>query len=377
MHKFRDEAALIRVLDEVADSLSALGVEPIFLGECPNKFNDAFQDDLWYAVQAGEEYWEQSHFFEYRTEPLVRERSSFAPGLDPKALKDGGATIVGDRIARLRGCLHHLQQKGWRDLVGFGGLIALIIEKGQRWLVLERPNVDDAEIYSWGEDGLFDIGKTERIDQEIEKPTLLRFKHVEQRNVDWLGDEALRYFRPVLQDTASATRLAEVLWDAVTAIRGQTSAPFALLSKASPTSFYGGGGRFEPPQVISDDLRQKEGEFRRPDATGKWPQYRPDPKAEPAEYSDLAKAMHTALAILEDADWRKHFSTAFGENLSDWQLGLLANADIAVLIRDNAAFRIEPGKLSQIGVFDYISFFNFDGYLPDIEEAARRAADGF
>jgi hypothetical protein len=375
MRKFQHESDLIKCLDAVAESLSGVCVEPIFLGECPNKFNDAAEDDLWYAVQAGAEYWEQSHFFEYRSEPFVRERSSYSLHLDKETIKDRGAEISSDRIAILRHALRALQKSGWRKLLGYDGLTALVIERGQRWLVLEQPNVDDAEIYSWGEEGLFEIGETDRIDQQIGKPVLLQFSHVEKWNVDWLGAEAKRYFRPVLQDAASAKTLADVLWEAVIAIREQTSASFALLSNASP-HYHGAAGRFSRPEAFSEALRQREGEFRRPSANGEWPKYRPDMRVEPTEYSDLAKTMHTALANLEDSDWRKLFGMAFGETLDHWQLGLLANTDIAVLVRDNAAFEVTPNELRHIGAFAYTSFPNFDKFLPAfVSTLNRRSTD--
>jgi hypothetical protein len=56
MGRFQQEIPLIRLLDEVADGLADLEPGPILLAECPNKFNDAGHDDLWYAVQAGTQH---------------------------------------------------------------------------------------------------------------------------------------------------------------------------------------------------------------------------------------------------------------------------------------------------------------------------------
>jgi hypothetical protein len=180
MERFRQEIPLIHLLDEVAGGLADLEPGPILLAECPNKFNDAGQDDLWYAVQAGFEYWEQSHFFAYGSaygsKSNVSEYSSYSHTLDPQTLKDRGGAVTGDSITRLRTSLRHLQTTGWRSLIGneriyseddssdLGGVtIALVIERGQRWLVLQHPNGGDAEIFAWDGDGLFLLGAIHRM----------------------------------------------------------------------------------------------------------------------------------------------------------------------------------------------------------------------
>jgi hypothetical protein len=384
MGHLRQESPLIRLLDEVADGLADLEPGPILLAECPNKFNDAGEDDLWYAVQAGFDYWEQSHFFMYETKSTVREHSSFSHTLDPQTLKDRGATVNGDCIARLRSSLRHLQTKGWRRLVGneplsdsydgpdYSGLIALVIERGQRWLVLERPNITDAEIFAWDGDGFFLVGGSDRVDQSIGNRPILSFGKVEEIDVPRLGPEAQAYFLPKVRDRVASSKLAGLLWQAVTAIRELTVEPFGLLSKGSPRSHGSDNHLWRQPEAFSSHLRPREGEFRR-ETAGVWPKYFARLTAEPEEMSDVAKAMHAQLGLLEDSDWRGIFASTCGENPSDpCQLGLIADREIAVLVRDNAAFEVLPDALVPLGAFDYASFLQLDETLEPIREAIRQ-----
>ena len=369
MGRFRQEIPLIRLLDEVADGLADLEPGPILLAECPNKYNDGGEDDLWYAVQAGSDYWEQSHFFKYAATPSVRERSNFSTAMDSQTLKDGGVAVTGDSFARLRGSLRHLQTKGWRGLIGkepkvgfddpqeYDGLIALVVERGQGWLVLERPNVIDAEIFAWDGDGLFLIGGSSRVDQRIGHRPILLFDWVEEVDVPRLGLEAQSYFAPIVREKIAGSKLAGLLWQAVVAIREMTVEPFALLSHGSQL-IHGSDDRvLLPPETFSRALWPRVGELRRPNG-GVWPKFNPRPRAEPEEMSAFAKAMHVQLGLLEDADWRELFATACGENESELsQLSLLADREIAVLVRDNAAFEVTPDALLPLGVFDCSSFF--------------------
>ena len=159
MERFQQEIPLIRLLDEVADGFADLEPGPILLAECPNKFNDVGHDDLWYAVQAGKEYWEQSHFFAYGSaygsRSNVSEHSSYSHTLDPQTLKDRGGAVNGDSITRLRTGLRHLQTNGWRSLIGnerkygyddppvHNGLIALVVEGWRSLIDRERMYGND------------------------------------------------------------------------------------------------------------------------------------------------------------------------------------------------------------------------------------------
>jgi hypothetical protein len=364
---FRFEIQLMECLNASADSLANIGVEPLFLSECPNKFNDAHQDDLWYAVQAGTAYWEQSHFFEYGSEPFVREHATYPVSLDIQDIKQSGATVASDQISHLREKLRWLQKEDWRGLCDWDGLAALVIERGQRWLVLEYPNSADGNVYSWDDMGMFHVGTVDRIDQRVGKDTILLFKTITANNIERLGGTASRFFKPHLQDEKSGETLARLLWDIIQRIRTSTNTPFAMRSRNSRETA-SDSAVFQQPQTYSKDLRHKEGEWRKP-TNDKWPLYRENFKTEPTEYSDLAKLFHTCLGQLEDADWRGLFGTTFGETLEKGQhLSLYADATVAVLMRDNTAFKIMPTKLGFLGAFDYPNLWHHEDVIQDLEQ---------
>jgi hypothetical protein len=420
MGRFRQEIPLIRLLDEVADGLANLEPGPILLAECPNKFNDAGDDDLWYAVQAGFEYWEQSHFFQYEDKPRVEEHSTFCHTLDPQTLKNRGGTVTGDSIAQLRTSLRHLETNNWRSLIGnerkygyddppvhnglialvvegwrsltdrermygnddisdLGGvIIALVIERGQRWLVLQHPNGGDAEIFAWDDDGFFHIGgmlyESARVDERIGERPILSFDWVEKEYVPRLGLEAQAFFSPTVRDKAAGSELAGLLWRAVCAIREMTVEPFGLLSEGSLRSYGSKISRWGwgSAEAFSPLLRPREGEFRRKN-DGVWPKYVAESGSEPEEMSDFAKAMQVQLGLLEDARWREIFASACGENLRDLgRLGLIADTETAALVRGNAAFEVLPDALVPLGAFDYPTFLQLDETLEPIREAIRQ-----
>lgn len=344
---------LLRLLDGAAERIETVGPEPNFVGECPNKFNDAWYDDLWFAVQAGETYWEQSQFFEGRSGPLVKEHATFSTDGDEEAVRAEWATVTSGRIAALRGLLRDLQTSGWRELTERAftekrELLGLMIEHGQRWLALETPNVDDCEIFAWDAKGMFHVGTTSRIDQAIGQPYLLTFEDIVQENLSRLGQRARAYFRPFVKDNESALRLTELLREVVRIVRAATDRPVAMRSRDSLHPAY------SPPESFSEVLRQGEGQLRKP-TDGKWPPYCLPYTHEPkGEFSDEAKAFHTALGQLEDEGWRDLYGQAFGETLHRGQaLALFVDPDAAVLMRENAAFRVDENGLDPLGAFPY------------------------
>jgi hypothetical protein len=128
---------------------------------------------------------------------------------------------------------------------------------------------------------------------------------------------------------------------------------------------------FQPPRSYSRDLRRNEGELRKP-TDGKWRKYRENFQQDPTEYSDIAKALHTCLAELEDADWRALFGKAFGEVVERGQhLSLIANSELSVLVRDNVAFEVSPNKLERLGVFDHLNLWHYEDVMKGLEKRFR------
>ena len=349
------ETELITVLKTVTDQLDTLGEELIFIGECPNKFNDADHDDIWYAVQAGKTFWEQSHFFKYSSVPGVREHSSFTLDATEEQILEAGSSVASERIAFLREQLGHLQKADWRGLCDWDALAALVYELDRWWLILENPNMSDGEVFTWDHDGFFFVGEVERIDQVVGGNSALTFQTVSDEELDRLNGPSKDFFFPVCKEKSAHKKLSEITWSAVQEIRLATKDAVALKSGKSK-GFYPSGARewsANIPISYSGSLRHREGEYRKP-ANGEWPTYQQNLRAEPTEYSDLAKALHTTIGKLEDQDWRRLFSEAFGETLVVGQtLALFADDELAVLVRDNAAFLIEPNQLSFFGIVDY------------------------
>ncbi len=400
---FDREAELLAVLDAVADGLQTGMDEPVLLAECPNKFNDAFEDDLWFAVQTGEDYWEQSHFFEHRATHAVQERSLFTSSTGDGAVQGIGPDHSSDRIAGLRHRLKSLGKAGWREMTGWPGLLALVIEHDQRWFVTEIPNVDLGEIYAWDEVGMFRVGSTERIDSRVGDKRVLIFKTVVPEAVVLLGEAAQRYFHPVIVDEVCAGMLTHFLWSATEAIRRQGESPAALRS-GSMSSY------LRRSECCSAALRPGEGYYiHRKDET--WPKFQPNVRAEPVDYSDHAKVLLTALDGLERLDWlayfgipsgndlnsdqqlalapspslaeairgnrglnwRQLFELAFGEKLdASQELTLLVGEHLAVLIRDNAVFEVTSKGLTYICVMDRVDLHIVDNY-PRLLDDLRRS----
>jgi hypothetical protein len=72
--EFRDRKAERRLLLEpAAAKLAQLEPEPVLVAQCPNKFNDVWFDDLWYAAQVGTAFWEAAHYIEGRRAPEISE----------------------------------------------------------------------------------------------------------------------------------------------------------------------------------------------------------------------------------------------------------------------------------------------------------------
>lgn len=400
---FDREAALLAVLDAVADRLQPTMEQPVLLAECPNKFNDATEDDLWFAVQTGADHWEQSHFFEHHSGHAVRERSLFTSPTDKGAVEGIGPDQSSDRIAGLRQSLKSLGKTGWRDMTGWPGLLALVIEHDQRWFVTEIPNVADGEIHAWDELGMFRVGSTERIDQRVGDKRVLIFRTVEPEAVPLLGEAAQRYFHPVIVDDDCATMLTHFLWSATEAIRRHGESPAAL-------RFGSILSRLRRSECCSAALRPGEGAYiRRKDET--WPKFQPGLRAEPVDYSDHAKVLLTALDGLERLDWlgyfgissengqdfeqqlalvpnpgleaairgnrglnwRQLFELAFGEKLdASQELTLLVGEHLAVLIRDNAVFEVTSKGLIYICVMDRVDLDRANTY-PRLLDDVRRS----
>ena len=373
-----DEAAreLIALLSEMTSQLATCDAEPTLVAECPHKFNDAYEDDFWCAIQTGETFWEQSQFFENVIRPKTTERASFIPDQEANIIESIGAALVSQRIATLRSILRQLQIAGWRSAINRAfypprNLAALIVEFGQPWLHLEQVNGSDGDAFAWDKDGFFHVGVMSRFDQAVDRPQIFQFERIDEQHLHRLGARARAYFLPDVRDAEAVTRLTTMLLAAIEIVRAATDVPVALRSRYSRVCAHDRGlFSISHPESYAENLRQREGEYRI-QKDGVWPPYR-DPKnlAEQSELSDVAKAYHTALFHLEEGGWRTEFGRAFGEEMQRGEtLALFINSYTAVLMRDNTAFRVMPRELQLLGTFDYPNCYDPRGVL--VEIAAR------
>ena len=219
--------------------------------------------------------------------------------------------------------------------------------------------------------GIFE--ESDRVDERIGDRPILSFDWVNEPYVPRLGPEAQAFFLPTVRDEAASSKLAGLLWQAVSAIREITVEPFALLSEGSPRNHRHDDRLRREPEAFSPLLRPNEGNFRRK-IDGVWPKYAAELfGAETEEMSDFAKAMQVQLGLLEDARWREIFASVCGENPRDLgRLGLIADTETAVLVRGNAAFEVLPDALLPLGAFDYPLFLQLDETLEPIKEVIRQ-----
>lgn len=373
-----DEAGkeLIALLSEMTPRLATCGAEPTLVAECPHKFNDAFEDDFWCAVQNGETFWEQSQFFENVIRPKTTERASFIPDQEANAIEGMGAALVSQRIATLRTILRELQIANWRSAINRAfypprNLAALIVEFGQPWLHLELVNGGDGDAFAWDGDGFFHVGTVSRFDQAVGQPQILQFERIDEQHLHRLGAPARAYFLPDVRDAEAVTRLTAMLQAAIEIVRAATDVPVALRSGHSRVCAHD-RGYIRTPESYAENLRRREGEYRI-QKNGVWPLYlNPKNLAEQSELSDVAKAYHTAVFCLEDGGWRTEFGRAFGEEMQRGEtLVLFINSSMAVLMRNNTAFRVMPSGLQLLGTFGYPDCSNPRGVLVAIEARIR------
>ncbi len=174
--EIRDPAAcdkLLSLLGAAVRDLRALGETPIVIASCPGKFNDAWNDRDWRGIRIGS-------FFSERTEYFGR------PEDHEKNLRDGPENArAASRI------LEDLEAHGWRSLyqsaferedISYEEVIALVLQDGSAWLVLNGSNSGESAVYVLTADGqLVHVGRcddyAERFDQGLtaERPLVIRF----------------------------------------------------------------------------------------------------------------------------------------------------------------------------------------------------------
>jgi hypothetical protein len=140
--EIRDESAygeLRSLLWNAVNELHALQIEPVVVASCPFKFNDAFNDEGWEAIQVGT-------FFSERTSYLGTPDAH-----DQRLAETPAAGTSANRI------LQTLEAAQWRKVYQkvFGRssmsteeVIALVLQDGKNWLAVDGSNSGESAVYS-------------------------------------------------------------------------------------------------------------------------------------------------------------------------------------------------------------------------------------
>ena len=220
--EFRDaeaERRLLGLLEPAAAKLAKLGPEPVLVAQCPNKFNDAWEDDLWFAAQVGEAYWERSHFIQHRPRPEIKERGN---SQYDKAVHAARNVLDELEAADWRhaaiACFG--QQKGWQpgimvDVICNGDVLCLALQYAQPWLCIASSNNNTKIACTWTDSGLVHMASCERIDQFIGLRRPLCFSELRADFWDHLRPNCRTRLRPQVHDQGAAEQLTARLLEVV------------------------------------------------------------------------------------------------------------------------------------------------------------------
>ena len=210
----RARAALLILVTAAVAELARLGPEPILIASAPDKFNDAYSDDYWFAVQIGERHWEQSQFFG-GDRAFATEKAHLVV---TKGSPDLGTSLIGNEdILAARKILARLQSAHWRDLVERAfekrPICALILQYGQAWLQLSDPMGDLVCYLVTADDFVFFASEDDRVDRKVGAPNLIRPNTFAPAAERFLSAEVRRQFRPSVIDEQTARALARDVRD--------------------------------------------------------------------------------------------------------------------------------------------------------------------
>lgn len=230
------EKDYVALLIEHAQRLRKLGPQPLAVTCANDKFNDAFDDDFWCAVQVGGSYWEQSQFFHTAS----REQSIIALNADTGGHQIGSSLYGVAAITEGRKILASLEKRQWRQVgkdsiarnPGVAGIFpwdniyALIIQHDQVWLWIGAPMNDKNILYACHPSGLIFVGlDTHRMDEIFGALDLLYPEPFQQAALPFLTPKAQAYFRPRVVDEGASAEFAHFVHDALTQLRHLTTEP--------------------------------------------------------------------------------------------------------------------------------------------------------
>ena len=355
--RVKDAAAardLRAILDPAIERLRAFNQSPALIAECPDKFNDALSDDYWQAVQLGQIYWEQSHFFKENYPAGVKEHAHYGAEFPKLTQAADGRTIVAHDIYAAWGILSDLQRLGWRQLAdqalqGKTEILWLALDNGQPLLCKDSAVEGEGEVWLLrGDAGFTQFGICARIDQEIGNESPICFESINPYAFGLLTDAAKHHFMPSVIDEPAYLALTSLVSSTVNEVSAVTDVRIDFCSAGSRTSSH--AFRVAPEGMPLVSYGRYTGGIV--GADGAVPAWRGSgPVVPPPE--DVIR-MSPALRRLEEADWRGLFGRAFGAPLVSPQvLALFVDRSGAVLVRENAVFRVSPSGLVFAGLCDY------------------------
>ena len=348
------------LLDPALAELRQLGSEPILIAECPDKYNDAFNDDYWYAAQVGAASWEQSHFFEggdYASH--IKEGYHLRGQILGGAVAEPARLATGKPLSKARAILHRLKDGGWRALAVEAlrdryPILCLAWQYGQAWFCLS--SAVEGEGYAWAltpNGGFAEFGMCGRLDHEIGNPCPIWFSSIDPGAVRFLTPEARQFFAPRPIDSKAHRQLCTVIATAVADAAAANASEIAFLSAGSRASVYEDSGNVYSgarlPLVVVDGY-----EMPMLNADGTAPQ---DYRASVYDHCrDQLLSLSPIARRLEEADWRTLFGQAFGTPLVKPQmLALFVAGGRALLVRENSVFTVTGSDLVFAGLCEYPS----------------------
>jgi hypothetical protein len=336
------ERRLIPLLDNAIAQLSTLSADVALVAECPDRFNDAHQDDYWRAAQVDEALWEQSHFFKYKSPPEFRERTH---------------ELAGEKLAVARKVLKELEAAGWRDdalaCTGrWGGkLLCLSLFHGQPLLCRTSPIDGEGSAWTWSTgSNLHHIASCERIDHSIGDPNPIGLNVFRPGIWQFLTPAAQSHFKPTVRDCESYVKLCTLLSETCERARHLTKEKVILVSPA--TRQFPGDERTGGQGFVSTETQGRDSRAVAPlPGTHLTPfDMRPLPP--------ILQELDRLLAVLENAGWRQLFSTALCHLRSGELLALLIEADMPLLIWEQSVFELKNNSLEFRGLTDRMTCAN-------------------
>ena len=363
-----DEFSRLRkILDQAVNELKGLDEEPLFIAQCPHKFNDACYDDLWYGVQIGRSSWTQSHFFEEITNPLIREYISSSEDTSKEEIKLKGSLHINEKILEARKILKKLQEAEWYDsfkkyFPDCGDLLGLRVQRGQGFLCESTPNCSEGYMWIWNDEAFLNVSIcNDRFDQymqescdgpKINKINIPALKH--------LTIEARKYFIPVVSETEKYDLLTENLIQAAHSLRKITQKPIAIRSSSSDRPSGYANWRYDHNFAVLwfRNLKvniQKNGRLQ-------WQNKKYDEQA----FGDEIERIAAVALELEKLNWRELYTITFNAKLNNLEhLSFYIDKKKAILICRHAVYSIETDGLKFLGICDR-DYFMFENKLPKI-----------